>query len=464
LGLAYQIDNKTVFRAFAGMIHQGIQSGNADFADRTGFYASGIPKPPTDPLGLFFNWDNPFPQDVLGKTPNTDPAFRNNQSVTFQSPQWIGKPPSVYMWSAGFQREVKGNILLELTYLANASKHGNDHQYINALEPRYWGLGQLLLKPLNSPEVQAAGFKAPYPQFDANLPLFRALLPRPQFVQIVDDASPTTSSTYHAAYIKAQKRFSSGLTFLANYTVSKYLSDTMWSPGTFGSIPRDYYNRRLDKGLRHGDMPRRLVLSYSYELPFGPGKKLAAGTGRIGKLLLGGWTIAGIHQYQSGPPAVLDGFLSIPVPLTPSVTTSGSRADRVKDVPVRSKFSCGELEFGNPAKNHLFNAGNAAQAARTGLPAAFQPEGDFKIGNTPNTDPHARQCPTFNEDINITKSIPVRENLRIRFGADIFNVLNRHSFESGKGGQDVSGQNFGVINVFQIAGPRQVQLHIRVEF
>ena len=38
------------------------------------------------------------------------------------------------------------------------------------------------------------GFKAPYPQFDANLPLFRALLPRPQFVQIVDDASPTTSS------------------------------------------------------------------------------------------------------------------------------------------------------------------------------------------------------------------------------------------------------------------------------
>ena len=131
---------------------------------------------------------------------------------------------------------------------------------------------------------------------------------------------------------------------------------------------------------------------------------------------------------------------------------------------MRSKFSCGELEFGNPAKNHLFNAGNAAQAARTGLPAAFQPEGDFKIGNTPNTDPHARQCPTFNEDINITKSIPVRENLRIRFGADIFNVLNRHSFESGKGGQDVSGQNFGVINVFQIAGPRQVQLHIRVEF
>ena len=75
------------------------------------------------------------------------------------------------------------------------------------------------------------------------------------------------------------------------------------------------------------------MLSYSYELPFGPGKKFLNNTGFFGKMVVGGWTVSAIQQYESGPPAVLDGYESIPVPLTPSVTTSGSRADRVPSVP-----------------------------------------------------------------------------------------------------------------------------------
>ena len=54
-------------------------------------------------------------------------------------------------------------------------------------------------------------------------------------------------------------------------------------------------------------------------------------------------------------------------------------------VPTRSSLSCSELEFGNPQKNYLFNAGNAKQAASTGRPLAFAPAGEFQIGNdSPN--------------------------------------------------------------------------------
>src|SRR5207249_1821195 len=179
-------------------------------------------------------------------------------------------------------------------------------------------LGQSLTLPLNSASVQAlpvvqamplqaGGVRSPYPQFDQNLPLYRALLPKPQYPQIVDDASPTTSSTYNAGYIKAQKRFSSGLSFLTNFTVSKYLSDTMWAPG----------------------------------------RRFLGNTGLIGKMVLSGWTVSAIQQYESGPPAVLDGYQSIPVPLTPSITTSGSRADRVVGVPVRSSTSCRDIRYGD---------------------------------------------------------------------------------------------------------------------
>jgi hypothetical protein len=202
-------------------------------------------------------------------------------------------------------------------------------------------------------------------------------------------------------------------------------------------------------------------------LPFGPGKKFLSGTGVVGKALFGGWTVSAIQQYESGPPAVLDGYLSIPVPLTPSITTSGSRADRALGVPVRSKTSCGSVVYGGSATNpnaYLFNAGNAAQAAATGLPLAFVPEGDFKIGNTPSTDPHARQCPIFNEDVSVTKDLPIKETVRLRFGADFFNIFNRHTWNSGEFGQDVSQSNFGLATPYQINGPRIIQMHVRVEF
>ena len=49
------------------------------------------------------------------------------------------------------------------------------------------------------------------------------------------------------------------------------------------------------------DYPDNLVISYSYELPFGPGKKFLNQGGAIGKIV-GGWKFSGIQQYQSGAP------------------------------------------------------------------------------------------------------------------------------------------------------------------
>src|SRR5262245_50096573 len=76
LGFSYQAAPKTVLRGFAGLIYQGITNPNIDAANHTGFQASGSPLANPDPYGIYFNWDTSFPQDVLGKIPNTDPAFR----------------------------------------------------------------------------------------------------------------------------------------------------------------------------------------------------------------------------------------------------------------------------------------------------------------------------------------------------------------------------------------------------
>ncbi len=307
--------------------------------------------------------------------------------------------------------------------------------------------------------MQALGYKAPYAGWDMTLPLYRVLTPFPQFLNFTDDASTHTSSNYNAGIFKAQKRYSSGLTFLVNYTVSKYLTDTTWAPGSFGATPRNFYGRNLEKALQRFDIPQRLVLSYSYELPFGPGKKLFTNSGRVGKALLGGWTFSGVQTYQRGFPITLSGALSIGLP-----SGIGVRADRVSGVPVRSKLSCSSIVFGDPSRNYLYNAGNPAQAARTGRPLAFQAEGDYQIGNTPPTDPVARQCPTFDEDISLTKIVKFGERVGVRIGADAYNLLNRHSWQSGNQGSSITASDFGEVTPFQVSGPRQLQLKLRIEF
>jgi hypothetical protein len=460
IGIAYQINQKTVFRGFAGLIYQGIQNANANFADRTGFFTQASIPPQVDPFAVYHSWDTRFPTEILGleRFPNTDPTLKNNQAVTYQRPSGLGDPPELYMASAGFQRELGFGLLLDVSWLYNGMRHAHDHLPLNQLHPSYWQLGTLLNRPLNSPEVQARGFSKPFPQFDDNLALFRALLPYPQYSGVTEDASNHTTSTYHAAVFKVQKRFSAGLTFLGSYTISKYISDTTWAPGAFGSSPRDAYNRRLEKAVQRFDIPQRVVLAYSYDLPFGKGKKFGSGVNRVVDAVIGGWNVAGLHSYQSGTPIGLGGGLSLGIP------TIGTRADMNTAVPLRSNIGCSDLEFGNPQRNYIFNAGNPQQSARTGRPLAFLPQGDFQIGNMPNVHPSARQCGVHNEDLTITKAFRVTERLRMRFGAEMFNLLNRHTWQFGLQGSNVAASDFGEILPYQANGPRQIQMKLRVEW
>jgi hypothetical protein len=456
LGFAYQMSSKTVIRAFAGILYSGTQNTNVDFASRYGYQAAGEPLP-TSRFGVYYNWDQPFPQSVLGKTPNTDPTSQNGKAAEGQQPNGVAYAPANYMWSLSIQRELPFAVLAEAAYLSNNMKHGTDRLQLNYLPQQYWALGPLLDLPLNSPQVKAAGFGAPYPGFDTTQSLYQALRPYPQYLDVLEDATNGTSSTYHALILKAQKRFSSGLSFLANYTVSKYITDSEWAPGAFGALPTIANNRRLDKGVYKFDIPQRFVLSYSYDLPFGKGKKYLNHS-RIVDMAVGGWTITGIQQYQSGIPASFTGSFNTSIP------TITGLANRVLGVPTRSNLSCSDMQYGNPAKDYLFNAGNPKEAAATGRPLAFSPAGDYQVGNMPRIDPQARQCGSENENVALFKSFTIRESLRVRFGAESFNLLNRHSWVSGNLGQVITAPNFGEIVPSQPNGPRTVRIKLRIEF
>jgi hypothetical protein len=215
----------------------------------------------------------------------------------------------------------------------------------------------------------------------------------------------------------------------------------------------------LEKVIQRFDTPQTLVLSYSYELPFGRGKKYLTHTNSVANAAVGGWTFTGIHRFESGTPVPIGGSLSQSIP------TIGVMADRNPGVPLRSNLSCGAMQFDNPAKDYLLNAGNATQANLTGRPLAYIPEGDFQLGNAPGIDSHARQCGNQSDDISLFKDVALRERFHIRIGVDAFNVFNLHSWQViEEGVNDVSTSNFGEITPYQVEGPRELQVHVRVQF
>jgi hypothetical protein len=99
-------------------------------------------------------------------------------------------------------------------------------------------------------------------------------------------------SSYNALQVKAQQRLRQGLMFLAGYTFSKSMDDGKGE----GSVVQDAYNRKGDRGRSDWDVTHRFVFSSTYELPFGRGK------GKVGGLLLEGWSVNGILQLSTGLP------------------------------------------------------------------------------------------------------------------------------------------------------------------
>ena len=227
------------------------------------------------------------------------------------------------------------------------------------------------------------------------------------------------------------KRFSQGVTFLAGYTFSKQL--------TLG--PTQALNLlNTGKTIMSFDRPQTLAISYSYDLPFGPGKKYLNSSSGVVKQLLGSWQIAGSNSYSSGVPIIVSTRGSIPV-------LGAQWANRVPDVPIQTGVGCGDYQP-NVATSRYLNI-NAF-----GLPAAFT------FGNT-RTIPNVRDCGYMNENVSILKNFPITENWKVRFGAEFFNVFNRHIW----GGMNADINNPDRFGRYSFAtDPRTIQFHLKLDF
>ena len=226
----------------------------------------------------------------------------------------------------------------------------------------------------------------------------------PNFVQIfpypslaaVNVLESRGAANHHALTTRFERRYSQGLTFLANYTFSKTLTDVDSSSvgvslgaGAFG--PNTIRNLKDNKGPAIFDRPHQLNVSAVYEPPiFRTGPKLA-------RLLLGGWQIAPIWTAYTGAYLTPGNF---------NVQNTGARPDVLRNP---------NLSRGERTIDRWFDT----EAIQNATPGRFGNAGKGIIqGSGVNS-----------WDINFAKNFHFTERHRLQFRAELFNTFNHPQFD-----------------------------------
>jgi len=464
-GLAYQLTPTTVIRSAYGICYSPIRisafgaSGSQGFSGQYTFPTAADPTQPS-----IANWDNyNGPPAGVARPPYIDPAGANNQSPAMNLTD-VARPGTVQNWSFDIQHQLGKEIMVDLGYVG---AHGDHLQSFmrapNQVPSQYQSKGDCLMVDINAQttDPRCAGqtvVSLPYPGFGGSVS--QALRPFPQYGDIDFNDNPFSPEpfgfyTYHALQAKLEKRFSQGLRLMANYTWSKNLTNgdsefpnqAAWQ-GNGSSLAEDTYNNKLEKGLSQLDVPHRLVLAYTYELPIGPGKPFLNHRGVIGKVV-GGWSISGIQQYHSGTPLIVNGNYN------DGLFTGGWEA------PHRANVVSGVDQKGYTGSFN-FNASTIVN------PAAFSNPANFTFGNAPR-GLNVRELFIKSEDFTAVKKFSIFEKADANFRVDFFNAFNRHRYTgfnlntAALQQYDAAGRNqFGIAT--NATGPRSIQAALKITF
>ena len=98
------------------------------------------------------------------------------------------------------------------------------------------------------------------------------------------------NNRYDALQIELRRRMSGGLLVQGSY---QYVMRTDTT---------SFYSLRQTSGVyTNTSTPKHsLKVNWAYELPFGQGKPVLGGVGRLGQMLVGGWSFDGNMRVQSG--------------------------------------------------------------------------------------------------------------------------------------------------------------------
>jgi Carboxypeptidase regulatory-like domain/TonB dependent receptor len=298
-----------------------------------------------------------------------------------------------------------------------------------------------------------------------------------------------SSSSYHSLQSKFQRQFATGLAALASYTWSHSIDDaslssqiatqTLPTPAQLSSgAPL-----ALLRGNSDFDVRQNLALSAVYEIP--------SPTNAIARAILGHWSFDPIYHYQTAIPIdILTGASG-----AIGGTSYSQRPNLIGGVPIYvygADCAAQNKGQGCPGGFELNTApvsASVAAAAGCVAPTSTNAKGAFCTPLVVGTQTVSgnlgrnvvRAFPLQELDFSVHRDFPIREQIRLRFQVDMFNVVNHPSF--GAQGATVNGTTFGATTnmansalgantgsgagfnpIFNTGGPRNFQFALKLFF
>src|SRR5205814_4802365 len=173
----------------------------------------------------------------------------NPVSFNTRAPDFLNSPsPYVAQWNLSLQYELKKDLLVETSYSGTKGTKLIARANLNQIR---------MEDALAGRTAQA---DRPYPHINNTVGIDAAI----------------ANSMYHSLNARLEKRFRSGVAFMANYTWSKNIEsngngDSSFNQNGGTTLPIDSYNLFRERSYAPLDVPHVFNFNYASELPFGAG-------------------------------------------------------------------------------------------------------------------------------------------------------------------------------------------------
>jgi hypothetical protein len=422
LGIAYQLNSKTVIRSGYGrgfnlgvfgsifghnvtqnlpvLGIQSVQPANAYDA----VFTLGAGPAPLDPASILAaQKKGPNGKNIL---PNGVTAFAISNPIRF---------PTIDAWNFTVQRQLNSTSSFELGYVGTKGTHvfaGTGGDY----DP-------------NQPDINGFGTLTT----NQRKPFFNLF----GWSQNLRYYGSDASNNYHSVQMKFDKRFAGGFNVMSHYTFSKNID----YDGTY--YPRD---AKLARGVSSNNRRHVFFLASLYEVPVGKGRKYMSSLSKPVDVILGGWQMNGSWSWMAGQP------------FTPSYRDCNSDRDTGWCRP----DVVGDFSVSNPGQFGWFKTTSGPLTSNGQVDGPWQRPQRAKFGTIGR---NAIVGPAFAQlDMSFFKTFQIRERHSLQFRAESFNFTNHTNLANPNSCVDCPGQAGRIFGAFANYIPRQWQMALKYAF
>ncbi|MCL4844421.1 MAG: hypothetical protein KJZ79_21385, partial [Bryobacteraceae bacterium] len=337
--------------------------------------------------------------------------------------------PYSHQYSFDIQQELPGDLLFEIGYTGNQTRNiPVTVTNINALPASELGrrtaTGAIDTAYYTGlvPNPMAGLIPANAALNGANIARQRLLMPFPHFNTIQLQNVPIGKQFHNGMQMKLTKRFSNGTAFIANYGIGKTIEQRSLLNDQDFELAMPSASRLEKRSANQIDIPQRLVLTGTWEMPFGKGKTIGADWGKALNFLAGGWTVNGNATMSAG---------------------------WTIDYPNANQNTVGSAAIDNQTATMM--------AFDTTLWRPFQAIEPFTLRQFPSRFGDVRSPGYRNLDASLSKYFPITETIRAQFRFEMINATNTPWFPRVQS-LDVQNANFGRLDPVQRNLPRWLKL------